>query len=962
MESKSNVPSPKPTVKMIKIRSRKPSAALRGMNRDRLQETSPDPVTKVFASPEHSASRPLLPASPFLLASTVMKRTDSQLEVPHPSPPHGHLAKGKGGPRKSINLPAYVSSLLGTDYQRRGSRIQIVNRKGKKHMQLEVSVIARFHEGEVEECKNATVHSKTKTQHDIRMITEALSKHFIFTDLPENNLQEVIDEMKFYRLPSREIVFKQGELAVNFFILASGRVEVIANNRQVKILKEGDSFGELALLHDTPRSATVRSLETCTLWGLGHSTFRDSLRAINARKFAENKAFINSIELFSALTLPQKESLVHAFVSHVFPPGHRIVNEGDPGDLFYIVKEGVVVCLKGGVEIRRLSKGEFFGEQALLYTSGVRTATVVSEGPVKCVSIGRTDLAQVLGSHLQHIIYKNTQLMAIEKSPILSRLSKDQVQRLISNMTINTYSNDQVVIPKGTLKGSGLWIVLMGSLGNETLDVKTGTCFGDTDIMENNGSGYEADIKAQGKEVHIAMISIGELESCIGGSLYRATINVEAMSALRRVPILRGLPYDRFRLVVSMLEVHEYQPDEVILQQGEKGAAFFIIRSGQVNIIRDGVSIRIVSKLDYFGERALLMENPRTATVMALGPVSCWVLNERDFERFLTEDMRKRLLSRIDQQDDSITLRDLIIVKLLGKGMFGNVFLASHPTKEVLYALKTVTRAKIDQYSLHENLFLEKNILMQLDHTFIVSLIKTFKDEKRFYFLMEFVKGLDLFDALRKMGLLNEDDSRFYVAALILMMEHLHERNIIYRDLKPENVMVDEDGYPKLIDFGTAKIVANRTYTVIGTPHYMAPEVIMGKGYSTTADFYGIGVLLYEFICGKVPFGEDEDDPYAIYQKVLQHHIAYPDFLDSKFPAKALIEQLLNTNPGMRTGGGIEQLKSHRWFSGYDWVSTTQDRLYSREIRPPYTPMVSNINREVAIARVKRPTIDVIEV
>jgi cGMP-dependent protein kinase len=268
----------------------------------------------------------------------------------------------------------------------------------------------------------------------------------------------------------------------------------------------------------------------------------------------------------------------------------------------------------------------------------------------------------------------------------------------------------------------------------------------------------------------------------------------------------------------------------------------------------------------------------------------------------------------------------------------------------------------VDQYNLHENLFLEKNVLMQLDHVFIVSLVKTFKDEKRFYFLMEFVKGMDLFDALRKIGLLSDDDSRFYVAALMLMMEHLHERNIIYRDLKPENVMVDEEGYPKLIDFGTAKIVANRTYTVIGTPHYMAPEVILGKGYNTTVDFYGIGVLLYEFISGKVPFGESEEDPYDIYQKVLEHRLVYPDFLDSKFPAKALIEQLLNSNPAMRTGGGIEQLKAHRWFNGFDWVNSIQDRLYSRELRPPYTPGVSNINREVAIARVKRPTIDVIAV
>jgi cGMP-dependent protein kinase len=529
-------------------------------------------------------------------------------------------------------------------------------------------------------------------------------------------------------------------------------------------------------------------------------------------------------------------------------------------------------------------------------------------------------------------------------------------------MTICTYSHGQVVIPKGTAKGTALWIILMGSLGSSEVEAKTGSCLGDEDLVGSREGVYQEDVLAQGKDVHIAQISLDELETCIGGSLLHATANNEAISVLKRVQLLRGLPSDRFRLLVTMLETREYQPDTVIVQQNDPGDCFFILKTGQVSVIRNGVSIRVVSKLDYFGERAMLFEEFRSATVVATGHVSCWVLQKKDFLRILTDTMRKRLIARIDLQDDNIALRDLIIVKLLGKGMFGNVFLASHPQKEVLYALKTVTRAKVDQYNLHENLFLEKNVLMQLDHVFIVSLVKTFKDEKRFYFLMEFVKGMDLFDALRKIGLLSDDDSRFYVAALMLMMEHLHERNIIYRDLKPENVMVDEEGYPKLIDFGTAKIVANRTYTVIGTPHYMAPEVILGKGYNTTVDFYGIGVLLYEFISGKVPFGESEEDPYDIYQKVLEHRLVYPDFLDSKFPAKALIEQLLNSNPAMRTGGGIEQLKAHRWFNGFDWVNSIQDRLYSRELRPPYTPGVSNINREVAIARVKRPTIDVIAV
>jgi cGMP-dependent protein kinase len=136
------------------------------------------------------------------------------------------------------------------------------------------------------------------------------------------------------------------------------------------------------------------------------------------------------------------------------------------------------------------------------------------------------------------------------------------------------------------------------------------------------------------------------------------------------------------------------------------------------------------------------------------------------------------------------------------------------------------------------------------------------KDEERIYFLTEHVQGCDLFDAIRAMGLLSDADCKFHVACLILILEHLHERDIVYRDLKPENIMIDDQGYPKLIDFGTAKVIDRRTYTIVGTPHYMAPEIIIGKGYDTKVDYWAVGVILYEFMCGGVPFGEEEEDPY----------------------------------------------------------------------------------------------------
>lgn len=170
---------------------------------------------------------------------------------------------------------------------------------------------------------------------------------------------------------------------------------------------------------------------------------------------------------------------------------------------------------------------------------------------------------------------------------------------------------------------------------------------------------------------------------------------------------------------------------------------------------------------------------------------------------------------------------------------------------------------------------------------------------------------------------------------MILGLEYLHTYNIIYRDIKPENIMVDSKGIMKLIDMGTAKILegkrgmGNRTFTIIGTPHYMAPEIITGKGYNMLVDLWSIGsllysyslvgVCLYEFMGGKVPFGEDAEDPYEIYEEIIKKPILYPSFFKDR-KARKVVDQLVNKVPEIRLGGSYASLKGNPWFDNFDWV------------------------------------------
>lgn len=221
-----------------------------------------------------------------------------------------------------------------------------------------------------------------------------------------------------------------------------------------------------------------------------------------------------------------------------------------------------------------------------------------------------------------------------------------------------------------------------------------------------------------------------------------------------------------------------------------------------------------------------------------------------------------------------------------------------------------------------------------LDSPFIAKLVKTYKDSRRVYFLLEYVHGLELNSILKHVGLLSNNDCLFYVGSLILALQYLHERDIIYRDLKPTNMIVDIKGYIKLIDFGSAKVFKGRTYTLIGSPHYIAPEAIVGKGYNKSADIWSLGVCLYEFICGRVPFGEDFDDPYDIYESILEYQILFPTDIEQPIDtARSFMLQLLSKFPEFRCSGGIENLKRHEWFNGFDW-----DALLKLSLNAPYTP------------------------
>ena len=281
-----------------------------------------------------------------------------------------------------------------------------------------------------------------------------------------------------------------------------------------------------------------------------------------------------------------------------------------------------------------------------------------------------------------------------------------------------------------------------------------------------------------------------------------------------------------------------------------------------------------------------------------------------------------------------ITIDDFQIVKVLGTGAFGKVSLVYNEELKRYFAMKSLKKEYIKKYQQTKHTKEERKIMEKIDYPFINKLYYAFQTKKSLFMITEFMAGGEMFHHLHECGHFDENRTRFYIAELVLAIDHLHKNNILYRDLKPENILLDEIGHIKLTDFGLSKIMNNiekdKTYTVCGTPIYVAPEVLSGTGYNKLVDWWSLGVLLYEFLAGYSPFREMKNRiDLNIYKRKLKQD---PLISDTAFN---LIQKLCQTNVEERLGKNVKEIKNHKFFEDIDWV-----KLEKKQITPPFKPKI----------------------
>ncbi|KAI3386276.1 hypothetical protein SNEBB_007618 [Seison nebaliae] len=283
-------------------------------------------------------------------------------------------------------------------------------------------------------------------------------------------------------------------------------------------------------------------------------------------------------------------------------------------------------------------------------------------------------------------------------------------------------------------------------------------------------------------------------------------------------------------------------------------------------------------------------------------------------------------------------IKSLNPIKVVGVGTFGWVRILRNSSTNEFFALKSMSISYVMKGKEQEHVKNEKKILSIVKHPFIVKLKMTAHDRMYIYMLMEFCNGGELFSHLRKATnqRFTNSDAIFFAAEITAAFEFLHRYHIVYRDLKPENILLDSQGHIRLTDFGFAKIVDDRTWTLCGTPEYLAPEIIRNHGHNKAVDWWTLGVLIYEMLIGQSPF--DDKSKIQMYENIVAGKYSWPFTVDTN--AKDIVKKLLTIDVTRRLGamrGGAEDVKKHKWFKGINW-----NDVYSKRLKPPIVPQVTH--------------------
>ena len=768
---------------------------------------------------------------------------------------------------------------------------------------------------------------------------EPKQEEFIKKVLVSNNLvpefdNETLEEFAigFYcvEFEEQKQIFKEGEEAQMFYIIESGKVKISSEHGECKELTAENYFGYEAFEDCSYRIENATTLEITKLLCCSGQFYRQALNYNYLKELEEKVELLKKIILFKHMDNTKLYTLSRQLVPISYKANSIVVNENEQNDRVYIIHKGVIRVTRKFKKIKKLNEANFFCFIGLFIKVPCYYTYSVESNECELYEVSYKIIKEIGIKGIIHNIFYNS----IRNSARMSNIFIQNYDAFFNIFKLHYYEKNDVVFEKDASKNKKLCIIISGTIRkqnkNEIL-AKSEDVYGD--VIIDSKENQDADIISD-EESLVLEASWSEIIKSSENDKNNNIDLCETVQKLKRVQIFSSLTETQFLELSKLVSKETYKEAEIISYEGKIADKFYIIKNGKVKLYQKKKYIRELEQGGCFGEIIGITGEIKLFTVIAMKYTECYVITKEDF-MVLDQGLIAQIKSLSYLNDVNVSLSDLFFVKVLGNGRFGKVFLV-HNTHH-FYAVKF---AKIKNICINKNLmqyyYNEKTIMFQIDHPFILKLVKTLKNGEYLFFLLEYIDGVTLktyIDKRKKRNTKNPFEAAFYGGILLIVINYLHNKKILHRDIKPDNCMIDKTGYLKVIDFGVAKELKDKdtTSTLCGTPHYLAPEVITGKGYSFNADYWSLGVTMFEIFYGYLPFGQSAKDVVTVYYEVLNKKLSLP--YDPKFnEINSLFKILLSKNL-MHRVCNFQLLRSHPFFQEFDF-----EQLLAFSIKAPYIP------------------------
>ena len=810
-----------------------------------------------------------------------------------------------------------------------------------------------------------------KNAEDREFLLSVLKKNKIFINAEDSTLEEIIQIMRKVTVTDGMEMAIQGTFATNFYIIQEGRLEaydeymdnVMTHASRLKaVYGHGDSFGGTSLIFKCPFLYSIVARTDCVLWALDQETFSRALN--NNQEIQKTIETLVEVPIFNALDDGLFSDTVLKFEIKKCKPEEVIVRDDQPATHFYVLMEGQIDIksnwygvTKEGIN-ERLSKsmslpGQCFGDFEICFNQKHNQTYLAGPDGATLLTL-KLEYFENISKFLLQATDVTLRVNVLYTLPIFASLTEEQVKDVAESFDYEEFSEGSTIIKKGE-KGNKFYFLKKGKIS--VLDMIDGELKMVNQIRGHGSFGELALLNDDPRNAFVVAETDVELYS-LKRDDFRKLVNLandstareKVMKILLSIESLSRLSKSDVSVLAETMECKKVTEGQKLVTTGTVNDKLYIISKGELVLTkkREMANQQATERVrllpgNFFGEKALLKTEESTFDVTAARLSEVFVLSREIVEKACgsLEEIKQKDKQKTEEEEKLANMGtdDFVDKGIIGRGAFGMVKLVMAKDSKKYYAMKSLVKHNIVKKKHQKHLVQEIKMLENLDHEMIIMLRKKWQDERYIYLLTDVCSGGDLYQEIRRSQGFSEEVCKFYIACLISMFSHLRGKNIVYRDLKPENVLLDDFGYLKLIDFGLAKELkeGKKASTICGTPEYVAPEILLNEGYGPSVDIWSIGILLYEMITTKTPFASKTSK--TVLSNILQKKIHFTDkkFTDISDECKDFIEGCLKKEKNLRLGArSMEELRSHAWFKSY---SNANWNAIDRKVYPaPYVP------------------------